>query len=140
MVALARGDAAAAQPFFAAAVVKFETAVREGPNSAERHANLGIVYAVMGRKEAAIAEGRRAVELKPESQDAFDGAIMNGVLALIYARVGETEQALALIERLLNTPGAVDSALYSITVSDLRFRWAWDALRGDARFEQMIAP
>ena len=47
----------------------------------------------MGRKEDAIREGRRAVELKPESKDAVDGAIMNCYLALIYARVGEKDLA-----------------------------------------------
>ena len=60
--------------------------MKEAPSSAERHANLGLCYAFMGRKEEAIREGRRAVELKPESKDAYDGAIMNCFLALIYAR------------------------------------------------------
>jgi hypothetical protein len=32
---------------------------------------------------------------------------MNGYLALIYARVGENDLAIPLIERLLTTPGAV---------------------------------
>ena len=48
----------------------------------------------MGRKDDAIREGRRAVELKPESKDAVDGAIMNSYLALIYARTGEKDQAI----------------------------------------------
>ena len=74
----------------------------------------------MGRKEDAIREGRRAVELKPESKDAVDGAIMNCYLALIYARVGENDLAIPLIERLLKTPGTVDSVDYSITVNDLK--------------------
>src|SRR5205823_3257725 len=84
--------------------------------------------------EDAIREGRRAVELKPESKDAFDGAIMNSYLALIYARVGEKELAFPLIERLLKTPGAVDSVDYSITVNDLKYRWEWDPIRKDPRF------
>jgi hypothetical protein len=93
----------------------------------------------MNRKEDAIREGRRAVELKPESKDAYDGAIMNCYLALIYARVGEKELAFPLIERLLNTPGAVDSVNYSITVNDLKYRWEWDPIRKDPRFDQIIA-
>ena len=60
------------------------------------------------------------MELKPESKDAFDGAIMNCCLALIYARVGENDLAIPLIERLLKTPGAVDSVDYSITLNDLK--------------------
>jgi len=135
----AKGDAAAARPFFEAALVRFETAAREAPGSAERHANLGLLYALMGRKNEAIQQGKRAVELKPESKDAFDGAIMNCFLALIYARVGEKEAALSLLERLLTTPGAVDSAFYSITSSDLRFRWSWDQLRNDPEFQKLVA-
>src|SRR5947199_4295116 len=76
-IALAQGDVASAQKFFNAARTNFEDAVKESPNSADRHANLGWFYAFMGRKEDAIREGRCAVELKPESKDAVDGAIMN---------------------------------------------------------------
>jgi len=93
----------------------------------------------MGRKNEAIREGRRAVELKPESKDAVDGAIMNCYLALIYARVGEKDLVFPLIQRLLKTPGAVDSVDYSITVNDLKYRWEWDPLRDDPRFKQLIA-
>jgi hypothetical protein len=92
----------------------------------------------MGRKDDAIREGRRAVELKPESKDALDGVLMNSYLALIYARVGEKDLALPLIERLLVTPGAVDSADYSITVNDLKYRWEWDPIRDDPRFQKLI--
>jgi hypothetical protein len=93
----------------------------------------------MERKDEAIREGRRAVELKPESADAYDGAIMNSILALIYARSGEKDLAFPLLERLLKTPGAVDSVDYSITVNDLKFRWEWDPIRNDPRFQALIA-
>ncbi|HEY6152238.1 MAG TPA: tetratricopeptide repeat protein [Candidatus Udaeobacter sp.] len=136
---LAEGDNASAQEAFEQARPTFEAAVEEAPESAERHASLGWLYALMGRKRDAIAEGRRAVELKPESKDAVDGALMNGYLALIYARVGENDLAIPLIERLLTTPGAVDSTNYSITVNDLKYRWDWDLIRDDPRFKQMIA-
>jgi hypothetical protein len=64
---------------------------------------------------------------------------MNGYLALIYARVDENDLAIPLIERLLATPGAVDSANYSITVNDLKQRWEWDPIRDDSRFKRLIA-
>ncbi len=136
---VAQGDNASAQKAFEQAKPAFEAAVKEAPESAERHASLGWLYALMGRKNDAIAEGRRAVELKPQSKDALDGSLMNGYLALIYARVGENDLAIPLIERLLTTPGAVDSADYSITVNDLKYRWEWDPLRNDPRFKQLIA-
>jgi tetratricopeptide (TPR) repeat protein len=136
---LAQGDNASAQNAFEQARPAFEAAVKEAPESAERHASLGLLYALMGRKGDAIKEGQRAVELKPESKDAVDGSLMNGYLALIYARVGENDLAIPLIERLLATPGAVDSANYSITVNDLKHRWEWDPIRDDSRFKRLIA-
>jgi TolB-like protein/class 3 adenylate cyclase/Tfp pilus assembly protein PilF len=138
-IELAEGKQAQAQELFEMARPNFEKAVEEAPLSADRHANLGWFYAFAGRKDEAIREGRRAVELKPESKDAFDGAIMNCYLALIYARVGENDLAISLIERLLKTPGAVDSVDYSITVNDLKYRWEWDPIRNDPRFKKLIA-
>src|SRR6266487_3321824 len=135
---LAQGDSVNAQKAFELARPEFEASVKEAPASAERHAVLGWLYAFMGRKEQAISEGRRAVELKPESKDAVDGTLMNGYLALIYARVGENDLAIPLIERLLKAPGPVDSADYSITVNDLKYRWEWDPLRNDPRFQKLI--
>ena len=136
---LAQGDHVNAEMKFEQARPAFESAVKEAQGNAERHAILGWLYAFMGRKEDAIREGRRAVELKPRSKDALDGALMESYLALIYARVGENDFAIPLIERLLNTPGAVDSADYSITVNDLKYRWEWDPIRDDPRFKQLIA-
>ena len=137
-IALAQGDVAGSQKYFEEAQPFFEDAVEEAPSSAIRHANLGWLYAFMGRKEDAIREGRRAVELKPESKDAVDGVIVNCYLALIYARVGETDLALPLLERLLKTPGAVDSVDYSITINDLKHRWEWDPIRRDPRFQKLL--
>ena len=136
---VAQGDNVSAQKAFEEARPAFEAAVKEATESAERHASLGWLYALMGRKDDAIREGRRAVELKPESKDAVDGSLMNGYLALIYARVGENDLAIPLIERLLAIPGAVDSTDYSITINDLENRWEWDAIRSDPRFKQLTA-
>jgi TolB-like protein/class 3 adenylate cyclase/Tfp pilus assembly protein PilF len=137
-IALAQGDISGAQKYFQEAEPVIEDAVKEAPLSAIRHANLGWLYAFMGRKEDAIREGRRAVELKPESKDAVDGVIVKCYLALIYARVGEKDQAFALLERLLKTPGAVDSVDYSITINDLKHRWEWDSIRSDPRFQKFL--
>jgi serine/threonine-protein kinase len=137
---LAQGNNTQAQKLFESVRPIFEKAVEEAPLNADRHANLGWFYAFAGRKDEAIREGRRAVELKPESKDAVDGAIMNCYLALIYARVGEANLAFPLLERLLKTPGAVDSVDYSITVNDLKYRWEWDPIRSDPRFQKLITP
>ena len=136
---LAQGDKDGAQKFFELGRPIFESQVKEAPESAERHANLGWCYSFMGRKTDAIREGLRAVELKPESKDALDGVLMNCYLTLIYARCGENDLAFPLLERLLRTPGAVDSTDCSITVNDLKFRWEWDPIRNDPRFQKLFS-
>lgn len=138
-VALAQGDVVGGRKLLEDSRPAFENAVKESPSSAERHAYLGLLYAFLGLKEDAIREGRRAVELKPESVDAYDGAIMSAMLALIYARCGEKDLAFPLLERLFRTPGPVDSVDYSITVNDLKSRWEWDPIRNDPRFFKLLS-
>jgi TolB-like protein/Flp pilus assembly protein TadD len=137
--ALARGDQAAARTNFEATLSVFEAAVQEAPDNAVRHANLGLVYAFMDRKEEAIREGHRAVELMPDSKDAVAGPWMTGYLAMIYARVGEADSALPLLEHLLVSPGPVDYTNCCITQNDLRHRWQWDPLRNNPRFKKLLA-
>ena len=139
--ALARGDRSTAESFFSHALPAFEELIREAPDDPNRHAGLGLLYAYMNRKEDAIREGRRAVELEPESQNAFHGAVWAAHLALVYALTHEQDQAITLIERLLSTPGPVgmsdDSS--NITLADLRLRWEWDSLRSNPRFQKVLS-
>jgi tetratricopeptide (TPR) repeat protein len=140
-VAIARGDSESAQRYFAAARPFMEKRVRDAPNGPERHAELSLLYAYMQRKEEAIREARRAVEIEPESQNAFHGAAWAANLALVYALVGEQDQAITLIERLLTTPGAVGAradATSNITLAELRLRWEWDSLRTNPRFKKIL--
>jgi TolB-like protein/DNA-binding winged helix-turn-helix (wHTH) protein/Flp pilus assembly protein TadD len=140
-VVLARGDIESARRYFAAATPAFEKQVRDEPDAAGNHSELGLVYAYMQRKEDAIREARRAVELEPESRDAFHGAQVAANLALVYAVLGESDQAITLIERLLSTPGAVSypDNPSSITLADLRLRPEWDLLRSTPRFQKILA-
>jgi TolB-like protein/Tfp pilus assembly protein PilF len=136
--ALARGDAGTAQTQFATALPTFELAVQQAPGTGLRHANLGLLYSFMGRKEDAIREGRRAVELEPEAKDAVNAPWMNGFLAMIYARTGELDSALPLLEHGLASPFPVDNTNCCITYNDLRKRWQWDLVRNDPRFQKLV--
>lgn len=139
--ALARSDIESAQRYFAAARPALEGCVRAAPDDSNRHAQLGLLYAYMQRKEDAIRESRRAVELESESRDAFHGALSAANLALMYALTGEQDRAITLIERLISTPGAVSypDSPQNITLADLRLRWEWDSLRRDPRFQKILA-
>ena len=108
-----------------------EKAIQQGFDDASRHMTLGMVLAGLGEKDAAIAEGKRAVALLPESQDALDGPKMTLMLAQIYAWTGENDAALELLERSLITPAGV-------TVSSLKLNPIWDPLRSDARFQALV--
>ena len=140
-LARARGDFETAQRHFAAVRPDAEKRVRDNPDDAGRHDQLGLLYAYMQRKEDALREARRAVELEPESQNAFHGAAHVASLALVYALVGEPDEAIPLIERLLSTPGPVESSDFpnNITLADLRLRWEWDSLRSNPRFQKLLA-
>src|SRR5438552_7895795 len=78
LIELAEGKQPQAQKLLELARPSAEKAVEEAPLSADRHANLGWFYAFAGRKDEAIREGRRAVELRPESKGSFAGALLDG--------------------------------------------------------------
>jgi TolB-like protein/Tfp pilus assembly protein PilF len=108
-----------------------EKTIQQGSDDASRHMMLGMVLAGLGEKDAAITEGKRAMQLLPESQDALDGPKMTLMLAEIYAWTGENDAALELLERSLTTPAGV-------TVASLKLNPVWDPLRSDSRFQALI--
>src|SRR6266545_1022971 len=124
-------DKVNAHSAFERARIIAERLVRESPDDAARHGQLGLILAGLGQKDAAIAEGKRAVELLPESQDAFDGPDVTAVLAQIYAWTGEHDQAFGLLDHLLVVPNG-------ITVPGLKLDPIWDPLRKDPRFQALI--
>jgi tetratricopeptide (TPR) repeat protein len=125
------GDKVNARSAFERARIIAERLVRESPDDAARHGQLGLILAGLGQKDAAIAEGKRAVELLPESQDAFDGPEVTAVLAQIYAWTGEQDQAFGLLDHLLATPNG-------LTVPMVKLDPAWDPLRKDPRYQALI--
>jgi tetratricopeptide (TPR) repeat protein len=138
-VDVVRGDAGKAQAEFEAARPAIEKLVTNSPQDGTRRAQLGLLYAFLGRKADALREGKRAMELKPIAHDVIEGAVVEDFYTLILTRLGETNEAINRIERLLTTPFAVDYADESITLNDLRQRWEWDPLRNDPRFQKILA-
>jgi tetratricopeptide (TPR) repeat protein len=138
-VSLVRGDTAKAQTEFEAARPAIEKLVKDSPEDGTRRAQLGLLYAFLGRKEDALREGKRAMELKPITHDVIEGAVIEVFYTLICARLEMADEAISRIERLLTTPFAVDYDDASITLSDLRQRWEWDPVRKDPRFQKILA-
>src|SRR5438067_4954621 len=138
-VDLVRGDAAKARTEFETAPPSIEKIVVNSPQDGTRRAQLGLLYAFLGRKEDALREGQRAMELKPITHDVIAGAIVEDFYTLTFGRLANTDEAINRLERPLTTPFAVDYADESITLSDLRQRWEWDPLRKDSRFQKILA-
>jgi TolB-like protein/Flp pilus assembly protein TadD len=126
-----QGDKTKAQESFETARMVSEKVLREVPGDAARHAQHGLILAALGQKQEAIAEGKRAVELLPESQDALDGPQCTSALAEIYACSGELDEAFRLLDHLFAIPS-------NLTVPMLKLDPAWDPLRKDPRFQALI--
>jgi serine/threonine-protein kinase len=125
------GDKAKARAAFERARVLSEQLLRESPDDAARHAQQGAILAALGEKQEAISEGKRAVELLPESEDAFDGPFITASLAEIYAWVEEHDDAFRLLDHLMQTPNGP-------TIPVLKLDPVWDPLRKDPRFQALI--
>jgi TolB-like protein/Flp pilus assembly protein TadD len=131
LAARTRNDGSGVEMAFTAARVEFERKVREQPDDAEALSNLGITDAALGRKEDALREGRRAVELLPVTKDAATGPELLKGLAVIYAWVGEKDLAIKQLEEILWIPG-------NISYGQLRLHPYWDPLRADPRFGKLL--
>jgi tetratricopeptide (TPR) repeat protein len=132
VAARARGDATAAYAAFTAARAEIEKTMREQPDYAQGIIVLGLIDAGLGRKDEAIQEGTRAVALVPVSKDAIDGADLILDLAVIYAWTGEKDLALKQLAEAARMPSGLNYGW-------LRLHPDWDPLRGDPRFENIVA-
>jgi serine/threonine protein kinase/Flp pilus assembly protein TadD len=126
------GDETAVRASMEAARVSLEAAARKRPEDPRIPSALGLVYAELGRKDDAIREGLRGVELLPYEKEALRGAHRVADLAAIYARVGEPELAVDHLEFLLARPTA-------ISVPMLRVDPVWDPIRDHPRFQALVA-
>jgi TolB-like protein/class 3 adenylate cyclase/Tfp pilus assembly protein PilF len=137
VVARLKGDAATARAAFMRARTEAEEELRVHPDDMDLLFRLGQIDALLGKKQEALSEGRRAMELAPAAQEAMFGSCPNEVcatrsFALICARVGETDLALEQLEAVARIPGGP-------SYGELRLDPMWDPLRGDLRFEKIVA-
>jgi serine/threonine-protein kinase len=91
-----------------------------------------VVDAALGNKEDAIREGQRAVELMPVSKSAIEGPLLIKNLAIIYAWTGDKDRAIERLTQAAKLPG-------DLSYGHLRLNPLWDPLRGDPRFEAIVA-
>src|SRR5262249_19358557 len=126
-----RGNGAAARAAFATARSQQEEVVRSQPDYAPALCVLGVIDAGLGRKEDALREGRRAVELLPITRDSINGAHIIEYFAVTAAWCGEKDLALEQLAVVTRLSGL-------ISYGYLHVHPLWDPLRGDPRFEKLV--
>jgi TolB-like protein/predicted Ser/Thr protein kinase len=131
-IARARGDKEKALAVFAGARKKMEATWGDKPKDADYFALVAWLDAGLGRKEDAIREALRAVELMPSAKSSLYGPRVVTSLAMVYAWTGERDRALEQLETVAKIPAGP-------TYGDLRFNPCWDDLRGDKRFDKIVA-
>jgi len=135
-VARARGDKQKALAAFAAARKKMEAKLGDKAKDAIYLSEVATLDAGLGQKEEAIREAGRAVDLLPIAKDSLNGPTLVANLALVYAWTGERDRALEQLEKVATIPGVPELVP---TYGDLRFNPCWDDLRGDKRFDKIVA-
>ena len=132
VVARLGDDNAAVHAAFMSVRTEAARLVADQPDYPEGLCVLGMADAALGHKEDAIREGRRAVELLPVTKDSIVGALLLKNLALIYAWTGEKDPAFERLGIAAKIPGF-------LSYGELRLHPNWDPLRGDPRFEKILA-
>jgi tetratricopeptide (TPR) repeat protein len=121
-----------ARTAFTAARVEQEKIIQAQPDYGPALCVLGLIDAALGQNEEALREGRRAVELLPVEKDALDGPLMIKYLAMIAAWAGDKDLACEQLAIAVHGPSGPNYGALKL------LPW-WDPLRGDPRFEKIVA-
>jgi serine/threonine-protein kinase len=135
LVARMKGDNNGARAAFNAARIEQEKVVRTQPDDMAKSQALcllGLIDTALGRKQEAMSEVRRAVELTPMTKNALDGPEILYFYAAICAQVGERDLAIEQLKTLGKIPAGA-------SYGELCLDPYWDPLRGDPRFEKIVA-
>ena len=135
LIARMKKDEEKAHSAFTAARAEQEKIVRAQPEYGPALCVLGLIDAALGHKEAALEEGRRAIEILPLEKDSVNGSRMIQYFAVTAAWTGEKDLALQQLEIGTRAPFASQLLSYG----GLKLLPFWDPLRGDARFEKIVA-
>ncbi len=117
---------------FVRARAEQEKKVQAEPNNAHAVCLLALIDAALGQREDALNEGRRAVRLLPMEKDALGGGEIIKYFTIAAAWAGETDLACEQLASLVRQPSP-------IWYGELKLLPFWDPLRGDPRFEKILA-
>jgi TolB-like protein/Flp pilus assembly protein TadD len=130
-IARAQGDISQARSLFQIARDRILVKLGQRPDDPSLFSDLSLADAGLGRKETAIEEAAKAVELCPISQDAIDGPTWETMRGMVYAWLGDREAAMAELEKMVKLPRGPHWG-------ELRYSPLWDDLRSDSRFDSLM--
>jgi len=128
-------DETRAHAAFTAARLEQEKIVQKQQSYAPALMVLALIDAGLGNKQAALEEGRRAQELLPVEKDSINAQRLVAYFGIIAAWVGDRDTALDYLTKAASSPGSADITSYGL----LKLLPFWEPLRGDARFEKVVA-
>jgi tetratricopeptide (TPR) repeat protein len=137
-IARFRGDKEKARGYFEAARPAFEEFLAKHPDRTLSLVYIAEIDAALGRKEDAIREGRKAVELE-RNQNAGFAPVIETFLAVVYVWTGERDAALQQLAEVSKLPAGSGWFSPNATAGDLKLNPIWDDLRSDLRFDKIIA-
>jgi TolB-like protein/Tfp pilus assembly protein PilF len=126
------GDDTAARTALVKAKNILEDQLKQKADDGELRVQLAKLLAWLGEKDAAIAEAQRAIDLRPETKDAFEGPQITEQVAQVYAILGDNARVIELLDGLLSRPSEV-------TLQTLKVNPAWDPIRNDPAFQALFA-
>jgi TolB-like protein/Tfp pilus assembly protein PilF len=97
-------------------------------------AALALADVALGRKEESIQEARRAMEMRPISEDAEDGPCIAANVAVVYAWANRSDFAFEQLNTLIKK-----TSYLLVTYGNLKTNPSWDPMRKDPRFEKLLA-